>query len=76
MSEKKISIISKEGSFEERIQDSIVKLYKEFGDSEDVIYTLAKNLLVRDMMLDILGISLKDREELFFKVDEMVSKQG
>lgn len=55
-------------------------LEKEFGtgpligEGREVILTLLENLYTRDITLDVMGVTLERRKEMFLKVAEITKK--
>lgn len=45
------------------------------GEARDVLLQLSRNLLVRDLYLDVLGISVDQRQDIFNSINKALAKR-
>lgn len=45
------------------------------GESREVLLQMCRNIMVRDILLDVMGCSIDQREKMFLKINETLAEK-
>jgi hypothetical protein len=81
MNIEKIIIPQKNRTSSERDEDMLKSIQKHMntgpiiGEAREVILTLSRNIMVRDYLLQGMGVSIESREKWFNEINVMLDEQ-